>query len=573
MMDAILNNFNTQDISECREKIASEDYVDILARYRDIDRLINVYRGLCYQIIGEGWVALYSPIQGNPPLDFGNYGYYSIPKLYGLMDQSSMIESGIIRIRNQSALNLLGRDVIIGFVDTGIDYLHKAFRNASGNTRILSIWDQTDNTGTLPEGINYGSVYDAEMINKAIASDNPYDIVPEQDEPGGHGTFIAGIAAGSIDGNEFTGAAPEASIIMVKLRPAKRALRDFYFINENALAYSESDIMMGVKYLLEQAQRKGKSLVICLGIGTSYGPHTAGTPLSQMISQVSDMASTAVVTPTGNEGNARHHFLGNITEGNRYETVEIRVGENERGFLLELWGQQPDIFSVEIITPSGEFVSRIQAGNRVSRKIEFIYEQTIIYLDYNLIETINGSQVITMRFDKPSQGIWKIRVFVDNALSGYYNMWLPISEFLTSDTYFMNSSPYVTLTQPSSAYYPITVSAYNHRDNSIWIDSGRGNAANGIVKPDIAAPGVSVYGPRAGSDHTMYTVKSGTSIAAAHTAGAAALLFEWKIRNADYSITNTLDIKSLLILGAHRDRNRVYPNPEWGYYGNIVLSS
>ena len=144
-------------------------------------------------------------------------------------------------------------------------------------------------------------------------------------------------------------------------------------------------------------------------------------------------------------------------------------------------------------------------------------------------------------------------------------MWLPISEFLSSETYFINSSPYTTLTQPSSATNPISVGAYNHRDNSIWIDSGRGYAANGVVKPEIVAPGVNVYGPRAGGTHNAYTTRSGTSVAAAHAAGISALLFNWQLQQNVYSTANTLDIKSLLILGARRDNGRSYPNPEWGY--------
>jgi len=550
----------------CRQNIVSEEYIDILIRYRNaLEGSAEFYSGYCRQVINDSWYVLYAPVSEVGSLNFGTQGYYTIPKLYGLTEQSSMIESGVIRLRNQSTLDLLGKDVIIGFVDTGIDYLHEAFKDMQGRTRILSIWDQTDQTGTPPNDLDYGSEYSQEEINRAIASDTPYNIVPEQDEANGHGTFMAGIAAGSIIGNDFTGAAPESSIIAVKLRPAKRILKDFYFINESAEAYSESDIMLGIQYLLRRAIEEEKPLVICLGIGTSYGPHTSGTPLSQMLNVISDYVQIAVVAPMGNEANARHHYQGNIMQGRNNDTVELRVGDNEKGFLLELWGTQPDIFSVEIVAPSGETVNRIQASNEVNRRIEFIFERTVIYVNYQLVETINGNQLITMRFEDPSPGIWKIRVFDDNALSGSFHMWLPISAFLSSETYFLNSSPYTTLTQPASATNPISVGAYNHRDNSIWIDSGRGYAANGVVKPEIVAPGVNVYGPVAGGTHNTYTSRSGTSIAAAHTAGISALLFEWKFRTQDYITANTLDIKSLLILGARRDNGRAYPGPEFGY--------
>ena len=550
----------------CKQNIISEDYIDLLIRYRNsMEKAEEFYSGYCRQIINDSWFALYLPVSEATSLNFGTFGYYTIPKLYGLMEQSSMIESGVLRLRNQSRLNLLGKDVIIGFVDTGIDYLHEVFRNSQGQTRILSIWDQSDDTGTPPKEFCYGSEYGSEEINRAILSDDPYSIVPEKDEENGHGTFMAGIAAGSDMGGDFTGAAPESSIIAVKLRQAKKVLKDFYFINDSANAYSETDIMLGISYLVKRAIEEEKPLVLCVGVGTSSGPHTSGTPLSQMLNVISDYVKIAVVTPMGNEANSRHHYQGSIVQERANDTVEVRVGENEKGFLLELWGNQPDIFSVEIVAPSGETVNRIQASNEDYRRIDFIFENTVIYLFYDIVETINGNQLISMRFENPSPGIWRIRVYDNNALSGNFHMLLPINGFLSSETYFINSSPYTTLTQPSSATNPISVGAYNHRNNSIWIDSGRGYSASGDIKPEIVAPGVNVYGPRAGGTHNSYTTRSGTSVAAAHVAGISALLFNWQLQQNFYSTANTLDIKSLLILGAKRENGRSYPNPEWGY--------
>lgn len=546
-------------------QIESEEYVDLLIRARDLSRINDRYGEMCYQYIDEGWISLYASEERIPPLDFGSYGYYTIPKLYGIMEQSGLIDTGIVRVRGNENLNYTGKDVIMGFVDTGIDYLHPVFKDAVGGTRIIAIWDQTDTTGNAPEGFDYGSEYNAAQINQAIESENPNSVVPEFDIPAGHGTFIAGIAAGSIMGSDFSGAAPDCKIAMVKLRQAKKILRDFYFIKDEAIAYSETDIMLGIRYLTELAQREGKALVLCMGVGTASGPHASGTPLTQYINDVCEQVGVAVVCPVGNEGNSRHHFLGNTPGTSEYRMVEVRVGENEKGFLLELWGERPNVLSVEIVSPSGEAVNRIQVESRVSRRIEFIFDRTIIYVNYELIETINGNQLIAIRFENPSAGIWRIRVYDESTFEGYFNMWLPISEFLSSDTYFVNSSPYITLLQPSASYYPITVGAYDHRNNSIWIDSGRGFSANGVIKPNLAAPGVNIYGPRAGGNHNDYVIRSGTSIAAAYVAGAAALLFEWRNRAVGESIFNTQDIKSLLILGTKRDRNITYPNPEWGY--------
>lgn len=550
---------------QCRQIISSDSYVDILVRYKDdVDEILARYPDVCSQIVNENWIVVYANVNEIQPINYYSYGYYPIPKLYGLMDNTNMVESGIIRVHNQPTLELTGEGVIIGFVDTGIDYLHEAFIDEYGKTRILSIWDQNDSDGNMPEGINYGSEYSRTMINEALSSDDPYSIVPEKDEPGGHGTFMAGIAAGSRKGSDFVGAAPDSDIVMVKLRQAKPELRKFYLVNDDARAYSETDIMIGIRYLLQVAARENKPIVICLGVGTSYGPHTMGTPLTQMISLTADLVTTTVVVPVGNEGNARHHFRGIVDSTDEYTIAELRVGTGEKGFMLELWGRLPDIFSIGIVAPTGEIVNRIPSRNLVSRREEFIFNNTIIDIDYKLVETISASQIISMRFIDPSPGIWQIRVYTDNSISGEFNMWLPISEFLTSDTYFVQSDPFTTITQPATASAPISVAAYNHRDDSLWMDSGRGYTADGIIKPDISAPGVDIYGPRSGSVDG-YTIKSGTSVASAHVAGAAALIFQWRVRRDTEAIVNTLDIKTLLIIGARRNPRVVYPNRDTGY--------
>ena len=97
---------------------------------------------------------------------------------------------------------------------------------------------------------------------------------------------------------------------------------------------------------------------------------------------------------------------------------------------------------------------------------------------------------------------------------------------ISQDTYFLEPSPYTTVTAPGDARNSITATAYQHRDGSIYIAAGRGYTPNGMVTPHLAAPGVNVKVPlvRGG-----FGTRSGTSISAAQTAGIAALLFEWAI--------------------------------------------
>ena len=128
---------------------------------------------------------------------------------------------------------------MIGFLDTGIDYQNPVFQHLDKTTRIAGIWDQTIQSGTPPESFDYGSHYTPDMINEALASEDPYSLVPSVDN-NGHGTFLASIAAGSGDPDaQFIGAAPESVIAVVKLKQAKQYLRDYYFIPNTAPAFQE----------------------------------------------------------------------------------------------------------------------------------------------------------------------------------------------------------------------------------------------------------------------------------------------------------------------------------------------
>lgn len=101
-------------------------------------------------------------------------------------DIQPLVKSGITLIQREP-LSLTGRDVVLGFVDTGIDYRNPVFRRADGSTRILAIWDQSVQTGTPPDGYFYGSEYTREQINEALQAEDPLELVPSVDEIG-HGT-------------------------------------------------------------------------------------------------------------------------------------------------------------------------------------------------------------------------------------------------------------------------------------------------------------------------------------------------------------------------------------------------
>lgn len=548
---------------DCEEAIYSEDYYDLIIDYTSLDAGTAIIPTECRQEINVDYGIGYFNRERLPMLNVYDYTYTAIPQCFTLMDQSALIGSGITKVQNQPTLSLKGEGILIGFLDTGIDYQNPAFLSGEANSRILRIWDQTIRSGKKPGGFLYGSEYTREDINAALQSENPLDIVPSVDE-NGHGTFTAGVAAGTPDlSKDFSGAAPYADIAVVKLKPAKQNLRDFYFIPEDAVAYQENDIMAAISYLNKLAIEQNKPLVLCIGVGTNMGSHGGTGPISLYLNDVAAAKNHAVVIAAGNEANARHHFYGTIMQQGDTETVEVSVGENVRGFTMELWARAPELYSIAIISPTGEQIKRIPVMQRNRVVYQFIFEETTVSVDYQMVGVRNGDLLVFFRFEKPTRGLWDIVVYAEDTIAeGHYHMWLPFRQFVSGEVIFLRSNPDVTLTVPSTAVVPMTVAAYDADTGSLFLDSSRGFTAAGDIKPDYAAPGVNVYGPGL---RGQYITMSGTSVAAAVAAGASALLLEWAIRRTYDKAINSVNIKNYILRGARREEGRDYPNREWGY--------
>ena len=550
----------------CKERILSNDYADVILDYALPDeRLAELGYEYCFSNIDDEFRIVFLDRQEVMPISTSVYTYASIPKLYGLMQTfqaDNLVETGNLQIQGPP-LSLKGRGVIIGFVDTGIRYQLDVFRNESGGSRILSIWDQTIQNGEPPEGFLYGTEYTREDIDRALQSQDPLDVVPTNDE-NGHGTAMASAAAGSIlnQGLSFRGAAPEVDIAVVKLKGAKQYLRDYYMIADNAAAYQENDIMEAVKYLERMAGVFQRPVVIVLGIGTNMGDHRGNSPLSSYLGKIAVKRSRAVVVCGGNEGDKEHHYSAAMPE-----EVEMRVEENTKGFCMELWGDRVDIYSVRLRTPGGEVTPVIDFRNGSDSNYDFLFDRTLIYTRSSLTEKRSGNELIFLRFQNPTPGIWTIIVSPSGEErvrgSGHFHIWLPITEFVDGGVYFLEPNPNVTLTEPSNAQNVITVSTYNGITGSWFSESGRGFTADDLVKPDFAAPGVQVS--------TILGSRTGSSMAAALTAGCVAQFMEWSIVEGYAPYGGSRSIKSLFIRGAVRENNVTYPDERWGY-GKLNIS-
>ena len=557
----------------CNVSPASEEIADFIVRYspRAVDSLYELARTRCVNLVSQEYAIVHAPLSGVLPLSFTQHTYSAIPKLYGLQDTTALEAAGILPVFSQPNLMSTGQGILIGMIDTGIDYTNPLFQNPDGTSRILRLWDQTIESENTPEAVAgfqpfYGTVYSQEDLNRALTSEQPLELVPSTDTSG-HGTFLAGVAAGRQiqSPTTFSGAAPDAALAVVRLKPAKQYLREFFAVPPDADAYQENDIMAAVAFLLGVAGQYQMPLVLCLGVGTSQGSHSGISPLAMQLQALSGTRGFACVTGAGNETGFRHHYFGNLSPDQEYEDVELRVADSTSGFSMELWADVSELYTVGFVSPSGEVIERIPMTVGQETTISFQLDATRILISYQITESSSGRFLAFLRFTGPAPGIWHIRVYPTLFVAGQFHIWLPMQGFLTEDTGFLRPDPDITITDPGNAPLLLTVSTYNHVTGSLYIHSSRGFTATGQIKPDFAAPGVEVQGPGIPPGTSRLSRQTGSSVATAITAGAVACLFSWGFTQGNDTTLTSISVKSILIRGAERKEAFRYPNRQWGY--------
>lgn len=598
----------------CKEKIVSNEYADWFIDFSltdDIRKNSGEEDDFCLQEVEESLGIVHVKRSKEQLIDNLSFEYQYLPELYGLQwsefksniadinakeskqpadldslkqelhmasqnifDSAPLEISGIIRVQNKP-LELTGKGCVLAFIDTGIDYNHPVFKRQDGSSRILAIWDQSIQTGTPPQDFLYGSEFTKEQIEEAMQLENPYELINTRDEIG-HGTAMASVAAGSKlkEGTEFLGIAYDCDIVVVKLKECKPYLKEYYLIPDDAVAYQGTDVIMALKYLDQFAIMFQRPIIYVMGIGSNYGGHTGNGQLSMYMERIAKKRSRALVLCGGNEGDARHHYQGTFRENDNdlgqaevFQNVEIRVGEKEKGFLLEIWGSIPNIFTISIRTPGGEVIANTGIGNGRMREYRFIYENTRVFIYYAPTEQSSGDPLILIRCENPTAGIWTITVKNETELlPASFHMWLPIAQFLSSETYFLKPSPDMTLTVPSYVDEVMVTSTYNSVNNSFYVASGRGFSRDNLIKPDISAPGVliSVTNKKIGNQILVEKI-TGSSMAAAIVAGAVTQFMQWAIVEQNEPYVGSEDIKNYFIRGAVRENDLSYPSQLWGY--------
>lgn len=545
-------------------EILDENYYDQI-----IDNvLIPFYESNNITFLNDRHSLLNILVTNPDPCDLGTNPYHRFPSIYTLESTASLEKSNITKIQRNPNFALYGKGVLVGVIDTGINYQHPSFRNSDGSTRIVSIWDQTIQGGEVPETFTFGSEYDREQINLALQSTEPLSIVPTTDT-NGHGTAIASILAGSQDpDNSFSGVVPEAELVVVKLKEAKQNLRYIFCIPEDATCFQETDIMLGVRYILSTAQKLNRPIAICIALGSNQGGHDGSGALSSYLNYLSQLSRTGVAVAAGNEGNRRRHYYGSITQVTQREEFELQVDSKDTMFSMEVWVNAPGRLAISITAPTGETTQLIYPKIGVCSKYDFIFTGTTIWVNNILFEEETGDPVILVRFKNAMPGIWHFRLMSIDRENVTFNVWLPADNLISNDTYFLEPDPNITITSPGNGVFQLTVTAYNQENNSILLESSRGYNRLGIVKPDIAAPG---YNLDCAILNNGYGALTGTGAATAHTTGIVAMILEWAVVRGNYVTITGNNISSLIVRGAQRDVDFIYPNNIWGY-GRVDVS-
>lgn len=473
-----------------------------------------------------------------------------------------------IQAVQSTRLSLYGQGVLIAVIDSGIDYANPDFQNADGMTRIRTLWDQSlipREGETPPEGYAMGVEYTQEQINEAL---NRQSIIQRQtivatQDISGHGTAVAGIAAGNGrgSGGVYAGVAPESELIVVKMG------------NTSEEGFPRTtELMQGVDYAVRKAIEYQMPVAINISFGNTYGSHDGTSLVERFLDEMSNVWKTVICVGAGNEGTTAGHTAGRIRENQ--EEVQLGVQTRERSFNVQIWKSYVDEVEISLINPSGVRVGPISAILGTQR---FTVGNTEILLYYGEPNPYSVRQEIYLDF-LPRQtyvdaGVWRIVLTPRKIVSGEYQMWLPSQSTLNVGTAFLIPNSSDTITIPSTASRVITVGAYDALTFTYADFSGRGaldrQEGTAAFKPDLVAPGVKVTTVRAGGGYAEVT---GTSFATPFVTGSAALLMEWGIVRGNDPYLYGEKVKAYLRSGARELPGfREYPNNQVGYGEDVII--
>ena len=509
--------------------------------------------------------------------------YMEKPKQFNYEVFNGKRQSCITNLQNTYPDKLTGKGTLIAIIDSGIDFSHPDFRNPDGTTRIAYLWDQTimpdaSRGWFSPEGYPLGTLFSRDQINLALSEPTLSEsqrICPSTDLSG-HGTHVAGIAAGNGIASSFVyrGVAYEAELIVVKLG------------SPQSLGFpNTTQLMQAVDFCIRLGISLQKPLAINLSFGNTYGSHSGTSLLETYLDSVSSISQSCIVVGSGNEGTGSGHTSGTfstITESGSLlpsllepQLVELAIGDYETSLGIQLWKSYWDTINLTIFPPSGNSfqlstasgIRRLSTGNTqlfvtsAPPSPYSIYQE--IYIDFQPAKAIPSSPYLTA-------GIWRIELTPLEIRDGTWDMWLPSAGLRNQNTRFLTPTPDRTLTIPSTASKVITVGAYNGSTQQPAPFSGRGFTwSTNFIKPDIVAPGVDIVSCAPGGG---YTTKTGTSMATPFVTGSCSILMQWGMIDKNDPYLYGEKIKATLIRSSRRLAfTSEYPNEIVGW-GRLCLT-
>lgn len=472
-------------------------------------------------------------------------------------------------IHRPQSYNVTGKGVLLAVIDSGIDYSHLDFRNADGTTRILALWDQSIE-GTPPQGFSIGAYYSNKQIDQALQQDSiieRLEIVPSVDVLG-HGTAVAGVASGNgrASGGQNIGIAPEADLLIVKMNSRGTTLEDFR-------GPTNADVMRGIAFAISEATRLNMPLSLVAGVGLNEGGHVGSSSLEVFMNQMSLVWPSNMTVGTGNEANKERHTSGRVSQG-EIKNVQIAIDAGQKFYTSNLYKNYVDGMSFVIIAPNGEKTDIIPDMNG---NVAYVFGNTSVLINISTDPFTAQVQTLVLLLEgfgtaTVDSGIWTIQIIGDNIIDGRYNIWSTVTNPVIRTARFLEPDPFTTLTIPSTAELITSVASINGKTLQILNTSGRGFTADGRVKPDVAAPGLNVMVPEAGTED-KYTFYSGSSVASGFVCGAYALFMQYGLRVNPESYLYGEALKGLVIKYAKRPTQfDSYPNPAYGY-GILCVSA
>jgi subtilisin family serine protease len=458
----------------------------------------------------------------------------------------------------------LGADAIIGVIDSGFELTHPCFQKANGETRIVAAWDQkNEDPEKLSAKVDYGIEYDRAAINQLL-SRKEILVIKNNPGAGGHGTQVAGIAAGtSVPRMNFSGVAPEAELILVSYR------------NDNDEPIGGSAFVLdAIDFIRKQAFARKRPVVINISQGDNLGAHDGTSLLERAMDNVIKEGRVLIVNSAGNErgGHACHHARGQVDSGSNFVLpFALMVSDTHSidGDTIDLWYRRGDRFAVALRAPDGWRSEWVNPGT--SAPIQFPNGNSLqVYSEINY--PTNGDNRIGVFFEKGegwAAGTYQLILRGCQVRLGDFDAWADRPNGVTVIDFEAAQSDIATVTMPGNARQVITVGGFVHGaepavnkiPGALAAGSSLGPTRDGRVKPDLTAPSTQMIAPRmrAVPGPLAFDPTSGTSMAAPYVSGVIALMWSlWPQLRAD-------EIRAALFSSARVDTfTGVTPSTSWG---------